>query len=159
MGVFDSVKKLFSKPQRHVIDGKAKAVLDWANTWPEIDGLLKMNAIINKPGDASMNPVPNAPSVKEFNDGTALREYSFQLCIVLDWSDGNDDTNIEAMSKSSQWLDWVNEQYETGNMPDFGANAEITDVRFAQNAPMLNAVYEGDSLAEYLIQVIIRYIE
>lgn len=159
MGVFDAIKKRFAKPERHIIDGKAKAVLDWANEWPVVDGLLKMNAIINKPDDASMNTITNDEFVKRFNDGTALREYSFQLCIVLDWSDGNDDTNTEAMSKASQWLDWVNEQYATGNLPDFGSNAEITEVRFAQNSPMLNAVYEGDSLAEYLIQVIIRYIE
>lgn len=159
MGVFDAIKKKLAKPERHVIDGKAKAVLDWAKEWPEIDGLLKLNAVLTQEGEASMNTITNDPLVSEFNDGTALREYSFQLCLVLNWSDGYDDTNGEAMSKASQWLDWVNEQYATGNLPDFGANAEITDVRFAQNAPMLNAVYEGDSLAEYLIQVIIRYIE
>lgn len=159
MGVFDAIKKRLAKPERHVIDGKAKAVLEWAKKWPEIDGLLKLNAVLTQEGEASMNTITNDPFVKTFNDGTALREYSFQLCLVLNWSDGYDDTNEEAMSKASRWLDWVNDQYATGNLPDFGSNAEIQGVRFAQNAPMLNAVYEGDSLAEYLIQVIISYIE
>lgn len=141
------------------ITGKTEAALEWAKTWPELDGYLKLNAIITKDGDATFDTSYNDVSVVEYNDGTALREYTFQLRVITAWSDGFDPINIEAMKLSSQWLDWVSHQFEDGNIPDFGEDAKIQGIFPVQNVPALNAVYENDNLAEYLIQAKIRYIE
>lgn len=141
------------------IAGKTFAALEWAKTWPRLDGYLKLNAIITQDGDAAFDTSYNDVSVVEYNDGTALRDYTFQLRIVASWSDGFDPVNIEAMNLSAEWLDWVARQFNEGNLPDFGENATIQGIFPVQNVPELNAVYENESLAEYVIQAKIRYIE
>lgn len=140
-----------------MIEGKAKEVLEWARKWPEIDGYLKLNALVSQDGDASLNVIQTDSTVKKFIDGTAIREYLFQLKIVTAWSDGFNPVNVEAERLAASWIDWVNRQYPD-NVPDFG-DAEITDISAIQNAPALNMVYQDDGLAEYAIQAKITYRE
>lgn len=139
------------------IADKTAAAVEWAKTWPELDGYLKLNAIITDEGDATLDTSVNDREVIKYIDGTAKREFTFQLRIMAPWSDGFDPTNLEAMRLASDWLDWVSRQYDEGNIPDFGA--EVTGIESVKNAPALNAVYEDDNLAEYLIQAKITYIE
>lgn len=139
------------------IAGKTYAALEWAKGWPNLDGYLKLNAIILFGDDATLDTTVNDAEVISYIDGTALREFTFQLRIIAPWSDGYDATNIEAMKLASEWQDWVSRQYDLGNVPDFGAN--ITAIESVKNAPALNAVYEKDNLAEYLIQARITYID
>lgn len=136
---------------------KTYATLEWAKTWSELDGYLKLNAIITSDGDATLDTTVNDREIIAYIDGTAKREFTFQLRIVTPWSDGNDPTNMEAMRLAGQWLDWVSKQYAEGNLPDFGT--EILAIESVKNVPALNAVYENDNLAEYLIQARILYIE
>lgn len=140
------------------IEGKTTAALEWAKGWPEIDGYLKLNAIIDKDGQATFDTSYNDVAIEVYNDGTAKRQYTFQLRIITPWSDGLDKTNLKAMQLASNWLDWVSDQYENKNLPDFG-DAVIINIEPAQNAPALNRVNSEESTAEYLIQAIITYIE
>ena len=39
------------------IEGKTQAVKEWASTWPEIDGYIKLNAILGDRDEASMNTI------------------------------------------------------------------------------------------------------
>lgn len=140
------------------IEGKTKAALEWAKGWDKLDGYLKLNALITEDGDATFNTSYNDVSVAEYNDGTAKRQYTFQLRVIAPWSDGYDPVNIQAEQLAASWLDWVAEQYKLGNLPEW-EGADIISIRPAQNAPALNAVFQEDSLAEYMIQAVITYIE
>lgn len=139
------------------ISGKTQAALEWAKGWPELDGYLKLNAIISEEGDASFDTSYNDVAVAKYNDGTAKRQYTFQLRIIAPWSDGFDPVNIEAERLASSWLDWLSHQYPD-NVPEW-EGADITGIEPAQNAPALNRVFEAESLAEYLIQAVITYNE
>lgn len=140
------------------IEGKTDAALEWAKGWSHLDGYLKLNALINEDGDATLTTTYDDAVIQKYIDGTAVRQFTFQLRVITSWSDGYDSTNIEAMKLATSWLDWVNEQYEIGNIPDFG-DAEITSIEADQNTPALNKVDQDESLAEYLIQAVITYIE
>ena len=140
------------------MEGKTDAALEWAKGWEKLDGFLKLNALINQEGEATFTTAYNDRIVTKYNDGTAKREYTFQLRLIAPWSDGYDSTNIEAERLATEWYDWVSAQYELGNVPDWdGANIE--SIEPINNAPALNAVFQEDSTAEYVIQAIITYIE
>lgn len=139
------------------IEGKTSAALEWAKGWPHLEGYLKLNSIITEDGDASFDTSYNDVAIQKYNDGTAKRQYTFQLRIITPWSDGFDPVNIQAERLASSWLDWVGRQFPD-NIPEWDG-ADITAIEPAQNAPALNRVFQDESLAEYLIQAIITYIE
>lgn len=137
--------------------GKTAAVLEWAKGWPELDGYLKLNALIAEDGEATMATSYTDSPLETYNDGTAKRRYSFFLKVVTAWSDGYDPVNEDAEKLASSWLDWVNDQYPA-NVPDW-PGASIVGIESAQGQPSLSAVYQDDGLAEYAIQAVITYIE
>lgn len=141
------------------IFGKTDAVTEWAKTWPDFDEYLKLNATTNEVGEASLVTNYTDVAVSEpFIDKTAPRRYTFSLNLILAWSDGYDDVNMESIRQASKLLDWVNDQFEEGNLPDFGG-ALITSIETDQNLPALNVVFPDESLAQYTIAARIDYIE
>lgn len=140
------------------IEGKTQAVRDWLETWPELEGRLKLNAAEMQAGELAMNPVYNDTAVKEYINGACDRAYTFSLVMVRDWSDGFDGMNADAMAFGERWLEWVSKQYDAGNVPDFGA-ATILSVEPLQNVPGLAEVSDSEQLARYLFQTRIVYRE
>lgn len=138
------------------LDDKTDAVLEWAKTWEPLDGFLKLNAIKNEDGDASMSTVFGDNEGEPFIDGTARREYTFMLKIMLPWSDGFDPTNAEANKLVTGWREWVDGQYDKGNVPEW--DCEIENIRSLYDVPAVT-VYPEESLAEYNFQARITYIE
>lgn len=137
--------------------GKAEAALAWAGEWPEIDGYIKLNALITNEGEATLATASNDVALEEYNDGTAKRRYTFLLKVVTSWSDGYDSVNVEAERLASSWLDWVSEQFPD-HVPEW-PGASIVGIEPTQNAPILDTVWEDDGLAQYVIQAVITYIE
>lgn len=127
------------------MQGKTDAALKWARTWPRLDDLLKLNAIIEDDEDATFTTVYSDAKGEPFIDGTARHEYTFGLRIMLPWSDGTDEQNADAMRLVEEWRDWVDEQFPD-NVPDW--DCEIEDIRALYDVPAVN-VYQEDSLAEY----------
>lgn len=138
------------------IEGKTDAALKWAKTWPHIDGFMKLNAILAEDGDASMATVFGDAEGEPFIDGTARIEYTFMLRLMLPWSDGYDPINADAERLMEQWRDWVDQQYDEGNVPEW--DCEIEGIRSLYDVPAVT-VYQEDSLAEYNFQARITYIE
>lgn len=137
--------------------GKTEAVLEWAKGWPDIGGYLKLNAISSESGDASLDTVYNDAKVQDYIDGRALREYTFALVMMADWSDGFDATNAEANRLSESWIDWVDSQFPD-NVPEW-PGAMFHSIESVYNVPSLAAVYQDESLAKYMFQAKITYIE
>lgn len=141
------------------IFGKTDAVTEWAKTWPDFDEYLKLNATTNEVGEASLVTNYTDVAVSEpFIDKTAPRRYTFSLNLILAWSDGYDDVNMESIRQASKLLDWVNDQFDEGNIPDFDG-AIIQSIETEQNLPALNVVFPDESLAQYTIAARIDYIE
>ena len=133
-------------------------MLEWAKSWPDLDGYLKLNAFVTQDGEASITPVQNEAVLTRYIDGTAVKQYTFQLRIMTLWSGGYDPVNEAAEEFAASWQDWVEKQYGLGNLPDFG-KATVTGIEPVYNAPALNFVYQDDGLAEYLIQAVVTYEE
>lgn len=138
------------------IEGKTNAAVEWAKTWEELDGFLKLNAILTEDGDASFTTVYNDAKGEPFIDGTARHEFTFGLRLVLPWSDGNDTINAEAELLMEKWRDWVDEQFPH-NIPKW-EGAEIEGIYALYDVPAI-MVYQEDSLATYDFQARIIYVE
>lgn len=136
---------------------KAEALKRWAAGWPDLDGYLKLNAIVTEDGDRSINVVSNDYVLSQYIDGTALREYTFALKAMLPWSDGYDDVNSDAQGLAHSWLSWVADQWPD-NLPDW-EGAKITALEPLYNTPTLSMVYQDDGVAEYMFQAKITYEE
>lgn len=131
----------------------------WAKGWPDLKGYLKLNAIdASESGDAAMIPTYNDAAVSEYIDGTADRQYTFELRIVRPWSGGVDDVNEEATKLAESWLEWVSEAYPL-LVPDFGPDATITGIEPLQNVPTPVMVYDEDGTAVYGFSARIDYTE
>ena len=137
------------------IEGKTDAAVEWAKTWPDLDGFLKLNAINAEDSDAAFTTVFTDSQGEPFIDGTARHEYTFGLKMMLPWSDGRDKYNAEAERLMEKWRDWVDEQYPD-NVPNW--DCEIEDIRALYDVPAV-MVYSEDSLAEYQFLCKITYTE
>lgn len=137
------------------IEGKTDAALEWAKTWDDLDGFLKLNAINAQDEDASFTTIFSDSEGEPFIDGTARHEYTFGLRMMLPWSDGHDPVNAEAERLIERWRDWVDEQYPN-NVPDW--DCEIENIEALYDVPAVT-VYSEDSLAEYSFLAKITYVE
>lgn len=137
---------------------KTKAVVEWAKTWDGFDGYLKLNALVTEQGESTLVTEPVDRALTTYIDDTGVRQYAFTLRLVLPWSSGFDQTNENSMAYAVMLFDWVEEQNDIGNYPDW-PGALITELLPTQSLPSVNFVYEEDGLAEYLIRFIINYEE
>lgn len=138
------------------VEGKVKAAVEWARTWPQLDNLLKLNAIRNEEDDAAFTTVFSSGEGEPFIDGTARRPFIFGLRMMLPWSDGHNPINVQAEQLIEQWRDWVDEQFPE-NVPDW-PGAEIEDIKALYDVPAV-MVYSEEEMAEYNFQAQITYIE
>lgn len=142
---------------RAKIKGKADKLLEWIKGWDGFDGYAKLNAIVIQEGDASLNIVVNDDVVEQYLDGTALRDYTFMVKMILPWSDGFDPVNVESENTAASLLDWIDGQFPH-NLPDW-EGADIRGITLVNNAPSLDTVDTEESIAEYSVIAKIRYVE
>ena len=96
---------------------------------------------------------------KKYITGDALKEYGFSIIIVKEYSSESDDLNLEAMNFAQTFMEWLGEQNEKKEYPDFGENCTIEKMENLQNMPNLSGVNYEAGLARYMIQVRIIYTE
>lgn len=97
--------------------------------------------------------------VRSFVCGDKEKEYGFAIIIVKQYSTESDDLNLEAMNLAQAFMDWIEEQNENRDFPDFGKNCEVLKIENLQNMPNLSGINQKESLARYMIQGRILYRE
>ena len=140
------------------LEGKSQALLEWAQQWPDIDAVLKLNASVTDSGDISLVIAPSNAPLVEYVDGTEQNSIAFALCAMMPYSSFTDSINANAQKFMERWHDWVRAQDDAGNYPDFG-DAVVDSLRPVQATPTVANVYNQDSLAKYQFQAQIIYTE
>lgn len=161
---------------------KNKAVLEFLSDCPVIkDNPLYFNfadaednnsQYLTSSTDVSMN--------KTFVDGSKLRVFTFTLVTFKSISNNaiiKEDTevgenpvvnertviseNVEDMFELQEIIDWVNEQGEEHNYPNFGDRIVVDDMQTSTDTPYFEGVDTGVSpaLAMYSIAIRIDYID
>lgn len=103
-----------------------------------------------------------------FIDGSVQKRYAFTIVVFKSINhnpivkqEGYADENIDELFDVQGIIDWIVEQQEARNYPDFGTNCIIDEMRATTENPNLQGVDTSvkPSLAQYAITIQIDYID
>jgi len=116
--------------------------------------------IVTQANDVAMN--------RKYVDGSIMKRYTFT---IIDFRSvayqpvpkvvGYTSENVEELFDVQGIMDWINEQDELGNYPDFGENCFIDSMHTTSTNPNLNGVDTQitPALAKYSMSIQIDYID
>lgn len=103
---------------------------------------------------------------KPYIDGSVLKRYtcsidSFKTVACIPIVQVSTDENIEDFADVQELLDWINEQGENFNFPDFGNDIEVDSMKTLSTKPILLGVESSlnPPMAIYRIVIQIDYID
>lgn len=147
---------------------KNKLMIEFLQTCPTLkDNPLFFN--FGKVEDNAHQITINSDDVelqKPYIDGSVLKRYTYSIdsfksvaCIPI--LECDTDENIEDFAEVQSLLDWVNEQSENMNFPDFGENICIEEMKTLNTKPTLIGVESSlnPPMAIYRITIQIDYID
>lgn len=149
---------------------KNQAVIDFLFQCPQVqNNPLFFNFIEAKDNNKQLLPLANDKMLdKTFIDGSVMKRFTFTLIdyksiayqAVVNQS-GYMNENVEELFDAQAIIDWVAEQAQSRNYPDFGDQCEIEDMLVLTDNPNLNGVDASTkpSLAKYSFSIRIDYID
>lgn len=150
-----------------VID-KNQAVINFLNSCQYIaSNKVFFNAINAKDNNKQIITIANETTLnRRYIDGSVLKRYTFT---IIDYKSvaynalvqGFADENVEDMFDVQYIIDWITEQAEERNYPDFGDKAIIQDMQALTDNPNLNGIDSNvtPNLAKYSINIQIEYLD
>lgn len=105
---------------------------------------------------------------KRYIDGTVMKVYSFTIIlykstadIAIVKMDGYPNENVSDMSDIQALIDWIKEQQDIHNYPDFGEDCIIDDISTTTDNPTFDGIDDQVSppLAIYSITIEISYLD
>lgn len=149
---------------------KNEAIINYLITCPEIrDNPLYFNFIHGNEDDKQIITTSNEKTIdRPYVDGSVLKRFTFTIidfksvayrAVVKDGV--HPDENVEDLLQVQNIIDWITEQNELKNFPDFGENCVIEEITTTANNPNLNGVDSNVSpaLAKYSISIQVNYID
>lgn len=149
---------------------KNKAVVDYLLTCPYIQGSpLFYNFGKAETDNKQIVTVASDMSVNTpYIDGSVKKRYVFT---IIDYKavayravvnrTGVSDENLDNALEAQQIVDWVEQQSDLRNYPDFGSDCVIDDIVVVTDQPTMNGVDKAvtPALAKYSISIRIDYID
>lgn len=136
-------------------EGVSKALYDWAAGYEALSSPLRLNAPLERSGDATL-ATGAAVTVAEYIDGSTDRSVDFSLVLMAPWSEGLDGLNADALAEGEAWLDWVEAQWPE-NVPDLGEGREVIALATYDAAPLLVQVMPDGTTAKYQFKAHLDY--
>lgn len=135
---------------------KEEKVLEWIKSSPNKTTKMLLHFLDGIKGAAAIHLIDET-AVIDFMDGSRMINYDFMFQIISPLSQENDDTNITVMIDMRKWQEWIYEQDELENYPDFGGKYSFQEV-LPLSAPMLAQRYPN-GLAKYQFPARLIYLE
>ena len=149
---------------------KNQAIIDFLLTCPAIqDNPLFFNFLNAKDDNKQLIVTGNEKSInKAFIDGSIQKRYTFTIidyksvayqAIVNSPLLVNE--NVQELLETQAIIDWITEQEDLKNYPNFGENCIIEEMRSLTDNPNLNGVDTSSSpaLAKYSMSIQIDYLD
>lgn len=149
---------------------KNQAVIDFLLTCPAIqENPLFFNFLNAKDETKQLVMTGNEKSInRAFIDGSIQKRFTFTIidyksiayqAIVNNPLYVNE--NVQEILETQGIIDWISEQNDLRNFPNFGADCEIEEMRTLTENPNLNGVDTSVSpaLAKYSISIQIDYVD
>lgn len=150
-----------------VVD-KNQAVIDFLLTCPIIQANPLFFNFLNAKDKAKQIITSDPPINQAFIDGSVSRRYMFTIVDfqsvtyqAIPKVEGHVSENVSDMALVQSILDWVNQQNDEQNYPDFGESCQIDEMRTVTDTPRLNGVdtQVTPALAKYSIAIQIDYLD
>lgn len=149
---------------------KNQAIIDFLIQCPDIEASpLFFNFIHAKEDNKQIITLQNEKITnKTFINGDVQKRYT---CTLVDFKSiaynaivkqkGYPDENVEDMKAVQDIIDWITEQADNKNYPDFGETCIIDDMRVLTDNPNLNGIDSNTSpaLAKYSLSIQIDYLD
>jgi len=149
---------------------KNQAIIDYLITCPKIqDNPLYFNFIHGNEDDKQIITTGNEKTIdRPYVDGSVLKRFTFTIidfksvayrAVVKDGI--HVDENVEDILQVQDIIDWIDEQNEARNFPNFGEDCIVESISTTANNPNLNGVDSNVSpaLAKYSISIQVNYID
>lgn len=149
---------------------KNQAVIDYLLQCPQIkDSALFFNYGEVKDNNKQIITQGNDKAVnRPYIDGSVLKRYTFTLIdyrsianLAIPKGIGLVSENVEEILDVQSIIDWISEQDETNNYPDFGNECIVEEIKAITDNPNLNGIDTSVSpaLARYTVSIQIQYID
>ena len=149
---------------------KTKAVIDFLITCPQIyNSPLYFNFINAKDSNKQIITTANDYYTrKPYIDGSVAKLYSFTILDFRSISDqaivklsGYDSENVDDLADVQALIDWIGEQEELHNYPNFGEDCTVERMRCTRDIPNLEGIKTDltPPLAMYSVTIQIDYID
>ena len=129
----------------------------WMKDYPNIGSWLYFNVTDLEVDNNSLNSVSGARYLEDNIDGSKECELLFAVDMIKSYDTGTADTNLEALQECESLMNWVEEQMENENLPQF-KKCNVHEVEILDSTPSLS-VDTDQQLAKYQIQGRVRYLE
>lgn len=149
---------------------KNQAVIDYIITCPTIlNSPLYFNFINAKDNtNQFFTNVTDVYTNTSYVDGSVEKIYTFTIITFRSAADiavvklpGYENENLSDMSDIQNLIDWIREQNELRNFPNFGSDCEIDSISTTTEAPKFEGIDEQvtPALAVYSTSIQIRYLD
>ena len=151
---------------------KNKATLNFIAGYPEMEtSPIFFNFMNGKDEDIQFLTDSNDTALtRRFIDGSVMKRYTFALVLTRSITDmaiikalagGEDNENISDLAELQAFMDWINEQGDNENYPDFGSNCVIEKMQTTSENPSLDGINTevSPNLAMYSMEIQIDYID
>lgn len=148
---------------------KNKAILDFITTYEGIEtSPIFINFINAKDNDIQFLTDSNDIALNQrFIDGSIMKRYTFSLVFttsITSMAIAKDlmvNENIDDIADIQKFIDWINEQGNIQNYPDFGEDCVIEEMHTTSENPSLDGLNTEASpvIALYSVEIRIDYID
>ena len=152
---------------------KHQAIIDYLLTCPAIaNSPVYFNAIQAKNNTKELITIATDKNTHiPYIDGSVAKRYTFTIIdfksisynpiVHVIGTSVVENENVRDMLDVQGIMDWITEQNEARNFPDFGNDCEIDEVRTASENPNLNGIQDNltPALAKYSFSVQVDYID
>lgn len=152
-----------------VVD-KNRAFVDYLLQCPQIlSSPLFFNYINAKDNTTQIATSSNDRSIsRPYVDGSIKRQYTYTIIQFKSITDiplaklpNYSNENIDDLTDFQAIIDWISEQQEAHNYPDFGTDCIIEEIKSSTDAPRFDGINTdvNPALAMYSIDIVIDYID
>lgn len=149
---------------------KNQAVVDYLITCPTIQNSPLYFNFINAKNDTNqfLTSSSDMYTNTKYIDGSVGKLYRFSILtfksaadIAVPKIEGYENENMADMAAIQNLIDWIKEQEELKNYPNFGENCEIDEILTTSDSPSFDGIDEQVSppLAVYRVTIQISYID
>lgn len=149
---------------------KNQAIIDYLLQCTDIDGKSIYFNLINESDDSIqiLTTAEDKMMNKPYIDGSVLKRYTFNIIVFksitespLVTQEGYTNENVDDLAEVQALLDWIIEQKDLQNYPDFGENCLIDDIDTTTETPRFDGINSemNPPLAMYSISIVIEYLD